>query len=307
MKQPFFRSGRSATIGGVVAVLLWSTTIAIARSLSESLGPLSAAAATCLLSGLLATGFSLRTRLQRQAVMALPRAYLFYCAILFAAYTIFLYLAVGWSRSREETLIVGLLNYLWPILTLLLSLPLLKRRAKWTLWPASLLALMGLFLVLIPRGVFSWAALSANPLAFLLAFLAAVSWALYSNLTRRWAAGTGRGGVALFLLLTAFLLLPIAMLSDEPRQVTLSVIVETIFLGLATFMGYSLWDLAMRNGHLSLVTSVSYLTPLLSTLVSVLYLGLHPGIELWLGCLLLMIASFASWRSMHGPDRADFS
>lgn len=293
-----------ATAGGFTAVLLWSSTIAVSRRLTEDLGALGAAALTCLFSAGLAVLFSLRTKRQRQALMALPAKYLWGCGALFTAYTLLLYLAVGWSRNREETLIVGLLNYLWPALTLLLSLPLLGAKARWTLWPATVLALSGIVLVLLPMGdrpqTRLLSALAANPGAYLTAVLAAVCWALYSNLTRRWAGGTSAGGVAFFLLLTGVLISVAALFSGEERHWDSSTLVRTVFLGTATFLAYSLWDRAMRNGKLALVTSFSYLTPLLSSLISVLYLGVMPGAGLWAGCFLLVAGSWLSWRSLNG-------
>jgi drug/metabolite transporter (DMT)-like permease len=46
------------------------------------------------------------------------------------------------------------------------------------------------------------------------------------------------------------------------------------------------------------VASCSYLTPLLATAAACAYLGIAPGIKLWLGCLLLIGGSFLSWRSI---------
>lgn len=295
---------RGATIGGFVAVLLWSTTIALARSLSESLGAIGAGAAACLFSGVLASVFSLRTREGRRELSALPKRYLLVCGALFVGYTLLLYLAVGFCRNREEVLIVGLLNYLWPALTLLLSLRLQGGRAGWTLWPATFLALTGIVLVLLPVEALSWSglksAMGANPLAYILAVVAAFCWAFYSNLARRWAAGTGSSaGVALFLMVSALLLSLAALFIPENRRLDLPILMETGALGTATFLGYTLWDRAMRNGNLTLVSSFSYLTPLLSTLVSVVYLQIRPGFELWLGCFLLVVGSFLSWRSLE--------
>ncbi len=62
---------RSATMGGFAAIVLWSTTVALARSLSEQLGPLTAAATVYGVSGtiavirlLLARGSGLRIQQQ---------------------------------------------------------------------------------------------------------------------------------------------------------------------------------------------------------------------------------------------------
>ena len=44
----------------------------------------------------------------------------------------------------------------------------------------------------------------------------------------------------------------------------------------------------MQNGKVLLVTAFSYLIPLLSTLVCCVYLSVLPGVNLWLGLLLVI-------------------
>jgi hypothetical protein len=52
-------------------------------------------------------------------------------------------------------------------------------------------------------------------------------------------------------------------------------------------------------GNALLVAAGSYFTPLFSTLVSCVYLGIQPGLRLWVGCLLIVVGSIASWRSVR--------
>jgi drug/metabolite transporter (DMT)-like permease len=44
----------------------------------------------------------------------------------------------------------------------------------------------------------------------------------------------------------------------------------------------------MRRGDIVFVAAASLFTPLLSTLVSTLYLGARPGPRIWLGCAMIM-------------------
>lgn len=73
---------------------------------------------------------------------------------------------------------------------------------------------------------------------------------------------------------------------------------EAGVLGAITALAYALWDVAMRKGNLLLVAACSYLTPLLSTLVSCAYLKVMPGSQLWVGCALIVVGSLVSWRSV---------
>lgn len=292
----------AATIQGFAAVLLWSVTVAVARSLSERLGPLTAAAAVYAVSGTLALAVLFWRGGHRTLFTGNSRRYLFGCGALFVAYMLFFYLAVGGAVSREQVLAVGLLNYLWPVLTLLGTVVFLGRNGSWPLIPGTLLALVGIYLVLAQGADLSWSGFVANmmrsPLIYLYGALAAVVWALYSVLARKWGGAANEGAVALFLPLTALVLFFLSLAADEPRQWSAPVIGEMLFLGTATFLGYEFWDRAMRKGDVVLVAAASYLTPLLSTIFASIYLAVVPSASLWIGCVVLIAGSLISWRSV---------
>jgi drug/metabolite transporter (DMT)-like permease len=238
----------------------------------------------------------------------LPKKYLLGCGALFILYMLVFYLAVGLAKSHQQVLEVSLLNYLWPPLTIVFSLVLLGKRAGWLLGPGTLLALSGLFLVLTHGAEVSWHSvtgnIAGNPLAYGLGAIAGISWALYSTLTRRWADGARGGGVDLFLPATGVILCLLAVLVDGGRDWSLRAAAEVAFLGAVTYTAYGLWDAAMRRGNVVLVAAGSYLTPLVSTLISSLYLVVTPPASLWAGCGLLIAGSFLSWLSVSDASPA---
>jgi drug/metabolite transporter (DMT)-like permease len=298
--------GLSGTASGFAAILLWSATVALARSLSEQLGPLTAAAAVYGACGLLALLRLATARGWRHQVAQLPREYLLGCGALFVLYMLVFYLGIGLAKSHQQVLEVGLLNYLWPPLTIVFSLVLLGKQASWLLAPGTLLALSGLLLVLTQGAEVSWHSVAgnvaSNPLAYGLGAIAGMSWALYSTLTRRWAEARSGGGVDLFLPAAGVILCLLAFLADEGRAWSLRAAAEVAFLGTVTYVAYGLWDAAMRKGNVVLVAAGSYLTPFLSTLISCLYLAVTPPASLWAGCGLLIAGSFLSWLSVSDPS-----
>ena len=300
------QSSHLATAGGLGAILLWSTTVAVSRSLSEQVGPVTAAAAVLSVSSVAALVSLLRCNHRRQRILRLPVKYLIGCGSLFMGYMLLVYLAIGWAKSRQEVLEVGLLNYLWPTLTLLLSLTFLGKKANWILFPGTLLALAGVFLVVTQGELVSLRSFSrnfaSNPRAYSLALAAAISWAMYSNLTSKWAGGQREGAVVLFLPITAIFLLLICCFLNEPGEWRRQSLWESLFLGVATFVAYVLWDNAMRRGNVVMVVAGSYLTPLFSTIVSCLYLSVVPGARLWIGCGVLILGSILSWQSVSSSS-----
>ncbi len=301
--RPVRFPGNLSTVSGLGAILLWSTTFALARSLSERIGPLTAGAAVYLVGGSFFLLWSISSAKSVAQLRALPRLYLFGCGSLFVFYTAAIYLAVGLARDRAQLLEIALVNYLWPALTILLSIPLLGNQCGRWLWPGTALAVTGVFLVTTQGAHFSWKSLAEhlaeNPAPYALALTAAISWALYSNLTRRWAEPEQGGAVGLFLAAAGLVLLGLRLATSEPTHWSFPAVGEATALATVTVLAYGLWDVAMRRGNLLLVAVCSYFTPLLSTALSCLYLEVSPSPKLWIGCLLLVAGSLMTWRSVR--------
>lgn len=291
---------RKNTLLGLVAILFWSTTIAFSRSLTEQLGTFTAAALIYILAG--AAGLVLEG-FQSGGIRKLaqvPRAYLLVCGGLFVLYITALYLAVGFAATRTQVIVVGLINYLWPALSLVFSIPLLKRRAGPLLPLGILLALAGTWLA--TTGNLTPAELlrdRGSLIPYGLALAAAISWALYSNLSRRMGEENESGAVPIFLLASGLLLGFIRLWVVETTHWSLAAAAELAYMALFPGMfAYILWDIAVRKGEIILVASLSYLTPLLSTLVSALVLALRPGPEIWLSAGLVIAGALVCRKSI---------
>jgi drug/metabolite transporter (DMT)-like permease len=286
------RSPRSrATVLGVVAIVLWSSSVAFIRTVSEELGPFSTVAFAYLLAGAASLAATASTEGGLRPLLRLPARYLWGCGALFVAYSACYCLAVGLAADREQVLEVALVNYLWPSLTLLLALPLQGHRARWFLAPGMLAASAGVVLATAQRGDLSlvglWDNAATHAWPYGLALLGAVAWALYSNLARRWGGRTG--GVPLFLVASGLVVLPLRFVFGESSTWGPRVVGELVYMAVfVTFLAYVFWDHAMRRGNIVLVAALSYFTPLLSTFFSAAYLGVVPGPTIWLACVLVI-------------------
>lgn len=293
------------SLSGLLAILLWSLTVAFGRRLSESIGALTAAACIYLGSGIPLTLHALCKQGALRRMCAAPPAYLFGCGTLFVCNNAAIYIAVGLAANRQQVLEVALVNYLWPMLTILFSLVFLGRKASVLLIPGTFLALAGLFLVLTHGASMTWASLwhnlASNPSAYGMAAMAALSWSLYSALTRRWTQPEDDGAAPLFMLATGLVLLLLCLIHPHPAAWSGRVVGELAVMAAASGLAYVCWDVAMRKGDVILVAACSYLTPFFSTVVSCIYLRLAPGLSLWIGCLLLVTGSFLSWYSTNEP------
>jgi len=301
-------SRRSATLLGLSAIVLWSFSVAVARSLTESIGAITAAACVYFLGGIL-TGV---VQVARGGGVPSPRhfsrRYLFGCGGLFVGCLVSFYVAIGLASDRLQLLEIGLVNYLWTVLTVLLSVPVLRKRAGQGLLPGVAVAAAGIVLVLTQGGGFSLPQMcrhvGANPAAYGAAFVAAVTWALYSNFCRRWGAANQEGAVALFMCVTGIVLLGLRLTVAEPSGWSVRAVLEVLFLATTSTAGYVLWDIGVRKGDFVLISTSSYFTPLFSSVVSCVYLGVLPGMRLWAGCLLIIAGAWASRTSIREGSAA---
>lgn len=296
------------TAQGMLAVLFWSSTIAFSRSLTERLGTLTAAAAIYLIAGILAMLAYVRDPAALRRVISLPKRYLLGAGALFVGYMLALYLAVGLSRDRAQAVEVGVVNYLWPGTTLLFSVPVLKRRARWTLLPGAALAFGGVVVAIAQTGPLTWTGfrerLLENPLPYALALAAAVAWGFYSTCSRRWVGAREEHALPLFLLASGLVLLGLRASSTETSDWSGSTGWMLAYMAvLPTLVAYACWDRAMRKGDLVLVASASYATPLLSTLLSCAFLGVPMTAGLWIACA-MVIAGALVCRYSVGDDAA---
>ena len=291
-----------ATGGGLLAIVLWSGTFALARSLSEKVGSLSGGAAVYLIGAVLCLCWLLGKQ-EWAGFHRLSLRYLAGCGSLFALYTVVIYASVGLAANHPQLLEVALLNYLWPTLTVLLSLWVRKRAPHPLLWPATALALVGVFLVMTQGAQLSLTSfldhVRSNPAAYGLAVVGAFAWAAYSNLAWFWSGENTTGAMVVFMLASGVALWVLQHFFGEATRWSGPAVLEALALGAITATAYALWDAAMRKGNLPLVAVCSYFTPLLSTLVSCLYLGVKPGTKLWVGCSLLVAGSIASWLALE--------
>lgn len=291
------------TISGIGAVLLWSITVGLARSISEETGPLTAGASVYMTGGMIATVWMVAKKNKYRKFKGISLPYLLICGLLFVIYTTALFLALGLAKDRYQTLEIGLINYLWPALTLIFSILIFRRQARWWLIPATMIALGGVSMVILQNDQYSYADIFrniiSNPAAYGIAFIAALSWALYSNMVRLTGQNGNFNAVPFFILLTGVVLWVMQIVFPEESNFNIVIISEILILGIATAVAYTFWENAMRKGDQILVVSFSYLTPFFSTLFSAVYLKVSPGLSLWIGCLMIILGSWLSWRSVN--------
>jgi drug/metabolite transporter (DMT)-like permease len=200
---------------------------------------------------------------------------------------------------------VNLVNYLWPLLMVILSplyLPGERLRAVHVL--AAVLGFAGAALAILGARTEPAAAARANAsaaLAYACAGASAFLWANYSLQTKR-LAQAGRAfaapAIGLFGLVSGILSLLCHVLLEPAVQLSARDGLLVALMGFGPLGGaFLLWDNALKRGNARQIGTLSYLTPLGSTLLLLMVTGRALSWQIGLAALLIVGAALLATRS----------
>lgn len=298
---------RQATGLGLLALLLWSTVAATVRPLIESLGPCLFLAITSGGAGIVLWILAACRHRDWKYPLRLPSAYLAWGGLSFVLY--FGFYSVAFSLvDRATTMQLNLVNYLWPALLLLFSIPILRMRPRVLhLIPGIALACAGIGVsTLNEHGLHTLGAgILAEPAAFILMLCAACAWGLFSTLARRFVNSSHTGGVAVFQLAVGSLFLVAHLFCGRaPQWQDLSWMLLAYVTIFPTALGYLFWETGMRHGNVSLLATCSYYLPVTSTLIGCLFLGVPLTRSLLIGAVLVTAGAILSRKGISGAAPA---
>ena len=281
---------RTATLSGLLAILLWS-----------SLALLTTATAGLPAFQVLALGFGFAALFSvlltwwrgnwselRQPVSALALT----TTALFGYHALY-FIALKHAPAVEA----NLLNYLWPLLIVLFAGLLPGVRVRGMQIAGTLLGLAGAAL-LVTRG----SGIDIQPRylhGYLAAVGAAVIWAAYSVLNRRHAQVPSSAIIVACAGVAVLGALAHAVFEQTVTPTTTQWSVLAL-MGIGPVgTAFLLWDHGTKHGDISLLGSLSYLAPLLSTLLLVL-----AGQATWhwsqgVAIALLMLGAWVSVRTLR--------
>jgi drug/metabolite transporter (DMT)-like permease len=195
----------------------------------------------------------------------------------------------------------NLVNYLWPLLIVLLSAPLAGERLGWPHLVGAALGFAGVALLAFGRGA-SFA--GGHLTGYLLALGCAFTWSLYSVLSRRFGE-TPTDAIAGFCAAASLLSLACHLLFEPtvwPASATAWLAVIALGLG-PTGTAFYLWDHAVKRGDIRALGALSYAAPILSTVLLVVCGLAQPSAALVLAALLVTAGAVLASFFPVMPDR----
>jgi drug/metabolite transporter (DMT)-like permease len=249
----------SPTSLALVSIFLWATLATLGVQL-KAVPPLLLVGLALLIGG--TAGAAIKLKCWREMRCSMPQLLLGIYGLF--GYHLLLFLAFRFAPPLQANLI----NYLWPLLIVLLS-PLFVRGMQ--LKPLHLLAgALGFAgaALLITGGKLSFD--GQYIVGYGCALAAAFVWATYSLASGRYA---GTSAVVTLYCLASGALSIAAHFLWEPRYLPTSAQwLWLLALGLGPMgLAFFSWDAALKRGDARVIGSLSYLTPLLSTLLLVVF------------------------------------
>lgn len=245
------------------AVLLWATLASLATLLSD-IPPF-------LLTGiglLIGAAVSLPALRSGQTPWKIPVRTLLIGVYGLFGYHFMLFLALQTAPAVEANLV----NYLWPLLIVLLS-PLFTKSLKLNL--RYVLAALSGFAGAVIAITYNSSGLESSSIeiGYLFALAAAVIWATYSLATTK-VASFPTASIGLFALVSGLLALGAHFVFEPAAYISSSDWLLLVLLGAGPLGGaFYLWDAALKIGDPRRIGLLAFLTPLLSTVLLVLVSG----------------------------------
>lgn len=292
--MPYLNKLNPYTWMGLSSILIWASLVAVVKLITESLSPILAIAliySFSALSILLLNGFPQMSRM--------PKSYLWGCGSLFVLYEVLFLSSVAFSHDHEQVLIIGMINYLWPPLTVILAIFAKQLSYKLPVILGFILSILGLMMVVNPdilnlSKFFS--VLQKNPVAYSFALIGAILWSCFSVLAKKYAQG--HNAVPLFFAVTALSLWAVHFASAEPFTFPSFKMWGAIALtGSLIGVAYSNWNQSLQFGDMKLLILATYFMPILSSVMSMLILDATPQLAFWIGTILVTVSAIICWKS----------
>ncbi len=253
-----------ATLIGACAILLWSS-LALLTTFTGQVPPLQLTGMTFSLVALLTLGTWIARRENPLKYLRQPPAVWALGIFGLFGYHALYFVALKLSPPLEASLI----NYLWPLLIVAFSALLPGERLRWFHSIAVLLGLAGTIVLFLGKDI---AFDPAHLPGFLAAFACAITWSIYSVLSRR-LPDVPSGSIGGFCAAAALL----AWIGHGLWETTLwpgstTEWLAVLALGLGPAGGaFFFWDIGMKRGDIRALGALAYATPLLSTLLLILF------------------------------------
>ena len=289
------------TLLGFVTIIIWGTSAIFTRNLSTNIGAYTSAALVNLIGGIVVLANQIIKGEGLKDRKGVPTRYWIICGALFMIYTAASYVSMSMVESDEAVVTLVLIRFLWPLCTLLFTIPILKAKASGWIICSTLLSMAGIVVAKLGADVLDLPNFVQNMFSgdelpgYAMGFVVSISWGLYTNLTKKYVGTKQVDGVGIYMILTAVILGVIACFVDEPRAFSWNLIGQILYAGIIVgSLANVWWNLSIKKGNMLLVVLASNFLPIISTVMTSFMLGVGLTVPILIGSALVVIGTMWS-------------
>ena len=288
------KSVGGATLIGLIAPFMWGASVSLVRTIAENFG---IAQGQCLLYIVAAVALFFLIGIPK--FERIPWQYKTIGLATANLSSITFCLSLYFSDGGTQTMEVGMVNYLWPTLTIVFAILFNGQKARWWIAPGAILSFCGIYWILgngqVAIGSFI-DHIGQNPVSYFLALMAALTWAGFSSMTRAWSKGENMSSVIFFFDVMIFGSFWAMGIGGSPT-VTWMGVLSVILGGLAMGVAYASWTHGMSYGNITILAIASYFTPVLSCLFASVWIGAQLTVSFWQGVAMVVAGSLICWHA----------
>lgn len=288
-----------ATLIGLSAILQWSSIVGLLKKISFSLGADLAVTLMYTLSTCILLIFFKIPNLK-----LISRQYLVFTTLLFVIYEVCFSYAIALAQTAQQAIEVSVVNYLWPSLTVVMLILFKEIKFNPFVIVGLAISLGGIVVIQMGQGSFSWANIMqnihSNPISYILAFIGASLWSLYCVITKKYS--NDHNPISFFFVAISVVLWIKYFWSHDLANLPSFDLITTSYLlivSLVVALGYAAWNIGIIKGNITILVTLSYFSPVISTVMSMLILQTSLPTEFWYGVFLVTIGSFVCWISTN--------
>ena len=293
-----------ATLIGFSAILQWSAIVGVLKKISFSIGADLAVLFMYSLSALLLFAIFGMPKLK-----SIPKFYLYSATALFLVYEICFSYAIALAQTAQQAIEISLINYLWPSMTIAMLIIFKELKFHILVIVGLCISLAGVFYIQTGNGSIDFATvlshIQTNPISYFLAFMGASLWSFYCVFTKKYSQGHNPIVFFFIVIAVSLWLKTLILHSDQlPRLLTLDLntMMYMLIVSVVTGLGYAAWNVGINQGNISLLVTLSYFSPLFSSVISMWILQTPLSSTFWTGAVMVTLGSFVCWISTNWQE-----
>lgn len=287
-------------ICAIISVLLWSTTATISKLLLGSLDSMQ----ILLVSSLFSFIFLLIINCINGSIKEIKKYKSKDYLIIFSLgligiflYDLFFYLGINAMQASQAFII----NYLWPIMTVLFACIILKEKFTLRKIIAIIISFIGVIIVSSNGNIFNID--KSSIMGTFYCMLAAILYGLFSVLNKKQNYNKYTS-MMLFYLGSFIISLIYVLTSKKTFMPELNQLLGMLWIGIFTSaIAYTSWALALAKGDTARISNIAYLTPFISLIWTGIVLKEKISLYSVLGLVIIVLGIFIQMKNKKAESK----